>query len=269
MVDALPGRSRRAMRSGDGLRPDWRDGTAYAPLLGADRSLLAWEWLRRDEDYRRAARIYAGGGRHCRFLAGPERWGLHAFEPPGLAVPEVRPMWQEDVHPYVLRARAIRGAGGDCFDLDLLAPLCRRIRGTSDRQHLLISDGFRSIRIDVVEGAIGGNRVRLQYLIAGFEAAEKPLLTLRRLLALRRTGHFSSSLHPAEARTRRFVLMLRACDALAAGASQREIAAGLLDPDARRDRWRVRSPSLRSRVQRLAACARAMAAGGYRALLAA
>jgi hypothetical protein len=63
--------------------------------------------------------------------------------------------------------------------------------------------------------------------------------------------------------------MLRAYDALAAGASQREIAAVLLDGDARRDRWRIHSPSLRSRAQRLAACARAMGEGGYRALLAA
>jgi hypothetical protein len=29
---------------------DWRDAAAYAPLLEADRSLFAWEWLRRDSD---------------------------------------------------------------------------------------------------------------------------------------------------------------------------------------------------------------------------
>lgn len=61
--------------------------------------------------------------------------------------------------------------------------------------------------------------------------------------------------------------MLRAHDALAAGASQREIAAVLLDEEALAPRWRVEAPSLRSKVQRLVRSARAMADGGYRLIL--
>ena len=247
--------------------PDWRDADAYAPLLAADRPLLAWEWLRRDEAYRWAACQAAGMAGSC--VAGPGRWGLHAFEPPDAAVPDARPVWRADVHPYVLPVRAVPGADGDSLELEPLAPLCRLVEGSAGLQHLLICDGLRSIRIDVVEGSIGEGGARLHYLIAGFEDAEKPLLTLRRLLALRRTGHFPASLHSAGTRARRFVLMLRAYDALASGAGQREIAAWLLDGDALRDRWRVRAPSLRSRVQRLVGCARTVAGGGYRALLAA
>jgi hypothetical protein len=252
----------------DRLLPDWRDAGAYAPLLAADRALLAWEWLRRDEVYRSAAGQGAGTAGPC--VAGPGRWGLHAFEPPDAAVPGARPVWRADVHPYVLPVRAVPGAeGDDALELELLVPLCRLVEDSAGLQHLLISDGLRSIRIDVVEGSIREGRARLHYLIAGFEHAEKPLLTLRRLLALRRTGHFSGSLHSPGTRARRLVLMLRAYDALASGARQREIAAWLLDGDALRDRWRVRAPSLRSRVQRLVGCARTVAAGGYRALLAA
>jgi hypothetical protein len=255
------------MQSVEAIRPDWRDAAAYAPLLDADRALLAWEWLRRDAAYRRAARRHLEGDKAAGAAERPERWGLHAFEPPGLPVPDGRPVWRSDVYPYVLAVRAVPGTGGDTIELQSLAPLCRLVAGAGDRQHLLISDGLRSIRIDVVEGSIGRHRIRFHYLVAGFDSAEKPLLTLRRLLALRRTGHFSSPLHASETRARRFVLMLRAADALASGAVQREIAAGLLDPDARKDRWRVRSPSLRSRVQRLVGSARAMAAGGYWRLL--
>jgi hypothetical protein len=29
-------------------RAEWHDAAAYAPLLEADHSLFAWEWLRRD-----------------------------------------------------------------------------------------------------------------------------------------------------------------------------------------------------------------------------
>lgn len=58
--------------------------------------------------------------------------------------------------------------------------------------------------------------------------------------------------------------MLRASDALAAGADHREIAAVLLSEEARQPRWRVQSPSVRSRIQRLVRSARAMEAGGFR-----
>jgi hypothetical protein len=146
--------------------------------------------------------------------------------------------------------------------------MCRSVAGSGGRNHLLISDGLHSIRIDILEGKVA-SRVRLDYLIAGFEDAQKPLVTLRRLLALRRTGRFSPSLRPVQTKARRLVLIRRAADALAAGASQREIAAELLDRDAAADRWRFRNPSLRSRVQRLVQCARSMERGGYWALLSA
>ena len=255
------------MRSDESFRPDWRDAAAYAALLAADRSLLAWEWLRRDEAYRNAVRLHSGGGNAGHSTEGPENWGLHAFEPPHLAIPDARPVWRADAHSYVLQVRAVPVATGDAFELESLASLCRLVKGVDGRQHLLICDGFRSVRIDVVEGNIRQGMVGLHYLVAGFEAAEKPLLTLRRFFALLRTGHFSTSLHRVDARAGRFVLMLRAADALAGGAVQREIAAELLDPDARQERWRVRSPSLRSRVQRLVGGARSMAAGGYWRLL--
>ncbi|HEY1145461.1 MAG TPA: DUF2285 domain-containing protein [Allosphingosinicella sp.] len=256
------------MHSGEHFRPDWRDEAAYRPLLAADRSLLAWEWLRRDKGYRGAAAQAVEEGEAGRLLERPERWGLHAFEPPDLAVPDGRPVWCGDVDPHVLAVRARPGAGDDVLDLERLAPLCRLLSGEADRQHLLICDGLRSIRIDVVEGKIQQGRIHLEDLIAGFDQAEKPLLAVRRLLALRRTGRFSTALHPPQSRAGRFVLTLRAWDALASGATQREIAAWLLDEDAQLGRWRVRAPSLRSRAQRLARSARRMAAGGYRALLA-
>lgn len=61
--------------------------------------------------------------------------------------------------------------------------------------------------------------------------------------------------------------MLRAHDAMASGATQREIAAKLLSVEAEEARWRVSVPTVRSRVQRLVRNTRAMAAGGYLSLL--
>lgn len=89
-----------------------------------------------------------------------------------------------------------------------------------------------------------------------------------RKLRLRiRTGEFARVLHPREARSARWALVLRAGDAVASGASQRAIAELLLSADARERRWRVQAPALRSRVQRLVREARRMAAGGYLSML--
>lgn len=246
--------------------PDWRDGAAYASLLDADRSLFAWEWLRRDPRYCSAAGgtgvDHLGGGR-----ARPIDFGLVAFEPTGLAVPHARPLWGLIAHPFVLAAEAGEPcSSGDVLGLEALAPVAR-LATAGECEHLLLSDGLRTIRIDAPRGTFGSGPVCLQYRLAGLASAEPPLLTLRRLLELCRTGRFARSLHRPEARARRWILMLRAWDALACGADQREIAQQLLSRSVSQPRWRSRESSIRSQVQRLVRSARAMASGAYRELL--
>lgn len=253
--------------------PDWQDAAAYAPLLGADRSIFAWEWLRRDSSYRRVAgrssgRVRAGGAGVRRGSLEAERWGLHAFEPGNLAAPAARPVWSAATHPAVLPAVSATAADPeDVFALERFAPLATVVANPRRGEHLLLSDGLRSIRLDLPSATLASAPAALEYRISGIVAAERPLLTLRRLLALLRTGRFSRSLHPPEPRARRWVLLLRAHDALAAGADQRAIASILLSRSAAEPRWRSRASSLRSQAQRLVAGARRMAAGGYRELL--
>lgn len=245
---------------------DWRDAAAYAPLLGADRSIFAWEWLRRDPGYRAAA--LAEHPSAAGSSPAPERWGLDAFENPRLAAPDARPIWSAGVHGPVLPALgAGPGPASDAFDLARFAAMATILKVPQGREHLLISDGLRTIRLDILAGTVTGGPVQLGYLLTGFEAAERPLMTLRRLLALQRTGRFSCLLHRPESRARRWILMLRTHDALAAGADQREIATALLNRAAAERRWRSDAPSLRSQVQRLVRAARQMASGGYRKLL--
>lgn len=195
-------------------------------------------------------------------------FGLVAFEPPDDAVPAARPLWTRGVHPSVL---AVEAGGppspGDILDLRSLDPLARKVEA-GDREHLLLSDGLRTIRLDAPRGTFRCGELSLRYRLAGIASAEPPLLTLRRLLALCRTGRFSSLLHPEEAKARRWILMLRARDALAAGADQRGIAEELLSRSAGLPRWRVREASTRSQAQRLVKSARRMANGGYLGLLA-
>jgi hypothetical protein len=251
--------------------PDWRDAAAYAPLLDADRSLFAWEWLRRDAGYRVAAgRSLSSPGPIGGMEPGPEHFGLVAFEPPGLAVPDARPVWHSATYPYVLGVRAApamaRQGEPDLFDPRHVRALARLIE-RDGAQHLLLSDGLRCIRLDGPAGTFRDGPVCLSFAVCGIASAEPRLLTLRRFLALCRAGRFSRGLHRAEMRARRWILMLRAWDATAAGATQRDIAETLLRPSAGGPRWRTREPSARSQAQRLVRSARALVAGGYRAFL--
>ena len=238
--------------------PDWRQAGDYAPLGGAERSLIAWEWLRRDPSYIAAA---AHGG----FPAN--RFGLLAFEPPELAVPEARPLWSADADPHVLNVSPCAPtARSDCFDLGGMANFAR-LETERRAEHLLLSDGFRSIRLDGPSGTFSSGPLALDYSISGLASAAPALLTLRRLLALLSTGRFSGILHPRERKARRWVLALRAWDGLRAGACQREIAEALLSRSAADPGWRSREPSIRLQAQRLVRLARALGSGGYRALL--
>lgn len=251
-------------------RPDWCDGGAYAGLAGLEPAALAWEWLRRDGGYRAAARVARGaaGSRSPVGVVQPgaAAWGLHAFEDPDRPAGDARPVWRAAWLPRVLPAAALReGAGVDLFELERFAGLATLVRGRDGAEHLLLADGRASLRLDVTAGTLLAGPVRLAYHLAGLASARPPLDTLEGLLWLARHGHLPRPRHGG--RQRRLVLLLRTADALAAGASQREIAEVFVSPAVRAARWRTEAPSLRSQAQRLVRGARAMSAGGYRALL--
>ncbi|HEY1143029.1 MAG TPA: DUF2285 domain-containing protein [Sphingomicrobium sp.] len=247
--------------------PDWHDEAAYAPLLDADRSLFAWEWLRRDAHYRAAAEEALSSGPRDFDNADAGRFGLVAVEAPQLGVPHARPVWRSDIHPFVLTAEPGKtDAAVASLEWGRLRTITRVI-ATEDAEHLLLSDGLRAIRLDGPPGAFGSGPVCLRYSVEGLASAEAPLLTLRRFLALCRTGNFSRSLHRREVRARRWIMMLRAHDALVAGADQRQIAGELFSRSVVDPCWRSRESSVRSQVQRLVRSARRFALGGYRLLL--
>lgn len=247
------------------LEIEWRDAEAYAPLLDAERSIFAWEWLRRDPAYRAAVltAVHGDGDE-----AVPAQWGLHAFEAADRAAPHARSMWRADSFPSVLAA----SAGGmppppEAFDLSCLSHLVTLVADADGSEHLLLSDGMRAVRLDIVAGSVTAGPVQLHYFLSGLASAKPPLLVLRRLLALCESGSFSRTLHPREPGARHWILALRVHDALAAGACQREIAAELLSDAAAELRWRVHAPSVRSEVQRLVRAGRRSARDGYRAFL--
>lgn len=250
--------------------PDWTSVQDYLFLRAARRRAFAWEWLRRTPSYRETA---LAALQHRRSAARLEdlaaaQWNLHAFEDPRLDSRHARPVWMAEADPFVLHCTAVGSAeGADSIDIARHNHLARVIAAPA-HDRVLLSDGLRSIRLDIAGDRVGSGAFILHYDLFGVRSLERPLVTLRRLMALLQLGRFSPALFPADARARRLILMLRTFDALQAGASQRHIARILLDSAAAgMPRWRLETPSLRSQAQRLAASARRLAGGGFWRLL--
>lgn len=238
-------------------------------LLGLERAGFAWEWLRRQAEFCEQA-LEAIDGDSLSVCTEDDRarpWHLHRFEDPRLPAPDARPIWTASRHPWVIGAFAERSTPDpDSFALNQFADFARMVV-LSGGQRLLLSDGYRSIRLDVTGVPLECSAVRLSFELAGIRSLERPLLVLRRLRSLALRGRFSVSLHSRVPQARRLVALLRTFDALQAGASHADIAARILSTNLERQAWRVHSPSLRSRAQRLAQGARRMAEAEFWRLL--
>lgn len=196
--------------------------------------------------------------------------GFTFAEHPDRAAPAARIIWRADVDPGTLSAVATASdpADPDSVRTDRLARWLAVAVARDGREHAVLSDGWHRIRIDVERGSIAREQaVLLEFRLHGVASSEPKLLPLRRFLALCRRGRFARSLFPRDPRVARWLTVLRVHDALAAGASHREIGAALFGEARVRRDWSGDSDSLRSRVRRLARDAHAMAGGGYRNLL--
>lgn len=181
-------------------------------------------------------------------------------------------IWSADLDPAILPVAVgvqdIGAADADTIALRDLAPWLTIATDIAGTEHVLLSDGWHHIRLDVVEGSLAGREVvRFDYRLGGIAAAEGLIPTLRRFLALCRMQRFPTAMFPIDPRMERCLDMLRVHDALEEGASQRDIAGVLFGEERITAEWTGASDSLRSRVRRLVTDARAMACGNYRRLL--
>lgn len=240
------------MAAPPGWLPDWRDTSAYR-FERLDRAGFAWEWLRRDPGYQDAA---SGTGAHQEW-AGPAaaRWGLVRLERAELAAPEARPLWRADADREVLAADIVESAlsTDGALWLDGFGDLLTFAVGEG-AAHLLLSDGWRRVRIDLHGRFDAHQRLLPRWRLAGVQL-QPQVLALRRLVSIVGSGRFANRLWPRDPRARRWILALRAHDALAAGAGQRALAK-LLGGEPGAGHWRAREPSIRLQAQRLAGLAR-------------
>lgn len=245
---------------------DWHDDRNYAHLVGEGVQPIAWEWLRRDPCYR--AHYFAARG-PCSPNGGETAgsFGLCALADPDLSFATARPLFDIGIFPRVLRVLAARGGAADAIDLGRLAEEgATRLKASGGVEHWLAASRGAALRFDLVGSPEDISTFVPRFLLHGADNARILLPVLGQFLHWAKSG----VLRPVPVPTnwsRRRILELRTRDALASGASQRDIAAALLDQDALGSGWRIELPSVRSRAQRLVRAARALEAGSWTMVL--
>jgi hypothetical protein len=210
---------------------------------------MAWEWLRRTDAYRSAWQGFARASK-----APPARtFGLERYEDPNLPIPSARPIWSSIVYADVLRAHVSDpfATRRDCVDLRLLSRFVSVAISHDEVEHLLLSDGLHSIRIDVVVGTLIGCPSSLTYLLHGLSGLRGPMRALKRLAYLVHSGQFEPAETASPAKRHRWISELRVADATLSGADQQAIARALFGSSISPRRWRTESAEYRRRTQRL------------------
>jgi hypothetical protein len=248
-----------------------------------DRGDWAWEFLRRNADYRSDSRAATPRTRHCIRLSDgtrllrlnrryprAERWGLYAFADPFEAAPYAPVFWLPGTSQRFVRARC-----------EMLSHACppthlKLASFRAERQAIINADGLpmvwmraRGIRIGLVAAGwhVLTRPALVTFELAAFEELASRIEcveTLRRR-SQGRTISVSNGLpnHASE----RLHHTLLALDGSLAGQSYREIAAGIFGEQRVADDGNAASRSLKDRVRRFVAKGHQLMNGGYRNLL--
>lgn len=196
----------------------WRASAAYLYALHLDGAALAWEYLRRNPDYRQAWRSHA---RHSAAVSG--EWGLIWLENPDLDARFAQPLWQP--HPAV-RLTAIDDGAPDA-DRFSLWRLPGRKALFHDGRHLLLSLYLvgRTLRLALSLSISDG--VAFAYVISASADTDVEWHAAQALHSLLRAAPCASA-HDVAQRPDRVATAhmrsLQALDGVIAGASLREIA---------------------------------------------
>ncbi|HCF5866357.1 DUF2285 domain-containing protein [Pseudomonas aeruginosa] len=242
-------------------REHWYPTAAYLYTLHLDGPALAWEYLRRNPDYR------LDWLRRRRRPDAAHRWGLRLLEDPALDARDAHPAWFPD-HDGVVQLYPDVDPPPEAYAFEFW-----RVPG---RKHL-IHDGKRLVLVSRWPGCClrlalaPGLEDGMAYLYAT-RACATPCARYQALVPeLDKLAVLPDAVPAAMARARPTLAAvqelhtLQGLDATLAGASLREVAEGLFGVDAVAADWHADS-ALRARVRRLVRRGEALMRGGYRGL---
>lgn len=242
---------------------DWHPTAAYLYALHLDGPSLAWEYLRRNPDYRDAWKGYLRRPAN----ADPKLWGLRLFEDPERDARAVQPDWALDPDSLML-LRPDDDPPGDAPPF--------RLWGIPGRKHLA-HDGQRLMLVSNVGGtvlrmalapALADGMPFTYTLRAGGRLSQRWRAIEAQLAALDAADadqHSRAAERPGRAQLVH-MRSLQALDGSQAGASQRDVAEALFGRDEVTLRWHADS-ELRARVRHLIRRGRTYVSGGYYQLL--
>ena len=206
---------------------DWRSPEPYAIMQDAEAADFAWEFVRRNPDYRQDHRkLQSDGSRVGANRKFRHRWGfLFAADPHRNF--KMSLFWSPEVLPSVLRA-----AG--CIADDVFPSLSSRLKQAVQRQYSGGPDGWHAVlrlggvthRLWLQELPPTGSPIVLELLLdANFDLQSHAAHRL--WLALEKAAVRASDPALPLQRRRRFILAMRALDGRIEGNSYRAIAENL------------------------------------------
>lgn len=239
----------------------WYPSAAYLYVLHLDGPALAWEYLRRNPDYR------LDWLRRHRRSDDAQRWGLRLLEDPALDARDAHPAWFPD-HGSVVQLYPDADPPPDAVVFAFWRiPGQKHLIHDGKRLMLVVRQPDGYLRLAFAPGLEDG----LAYVYA-IRAGDTPCNRFRVLLReVERLMAMPDAVLEAVARPRPSAASLlelhtlQALDATLAGASLREVAEGLFGADAVARGWYT-DGGLRSKVRRLVRRGKALKRGGYRLL---
>ena len=241
----------------------WLPVAAYLYVLNLDGPSLAWEYLRRNADYRRD---YGRGERDSTYFA--EQWGLAFPENPDLDARMVQPVWRSapDALVRVTADNDDETSDADHFSLWAI-PGRKSLRYDGRRLLLTAALGAHVLRMALANDVCDGGS--FAYVIRSGPRARARWQAVQQQLAK------SQATEPARpytvtVRPSRLALLhmraLQALDGVLAGASQRDIAMAIFGEQRVAEGWHADS-ELRAQTRHLIRRAEAFTRGDYRSLV--
>ncbi len=247
------------------------------------RSRWAWEFLRRNEDFRAEARAHRPEEISVRTACNgitllrprtdqmaAERWGLAFFPDPRRDGFHANTFWSTALFPRQVKVQVSpAGPGGTCEIYERTAQQCGIVHlvDSAGREHLLVRGNGHVVQVQCTGmSLLSPEPVRLGFLIRGTANISSRWRMLKDAQRVYGDGETPA---PGWSRTR---LALRnaliAHDCQVAGLSVRETAAMIYGPARAEAAWASPGRSMKDEIRRARARGNELVSGGYRTLLA-